>query len=345
MDGVANKVLPAKRSAKGLKQGQTVESFVLLSALGGDCIEDMERLRQDEGMEALLGYRPPAPETARQWLDKFHDETLMSREPLQVSFIPPESRPLVGLKEIRRRTVWAYVEAVHPAWEVTLDIDTQLMETTKEGAQPCYEGYRAFQSAEVCWAETMLVMADEFRQGNVSPSMDMVRLVDEVYEMLPPGPWQVKVRSDSAAYQQECLDYWHNRGWEFAVSADMTPSLKAEIEGLTADAWHLCKIEQDGVIKEWIEVPYVPTRHYERKDSYPYWCVAVRLRHQQGELFRDGTSVRHFAVVSNRWYMEGQALSEWQRGKAGTIEQVHHILANELAAGVFPSGKHGANAT
>ncbi len=32
---VANKVLPAKGSAKGLKQGQSVESFVLLSALGG----------------------------------------------------------------------------------------------------------------------------------------------------------------------------------------------------------------------------------------------------------------------------------------------------------------------
>ena len=69
IESVANRVLPAKGTAKGLKQGQTVESFVLLSALGGDCIDDMESLRQDEGLEALLGYRPPAPETERQWLE------------------------------------------------------------------------------------------------------------------------------------------------------------------------------------------------------------------------------------------------------------------------------------
>jgi hypothetical protein len=37
VDDVANKVLPAKRLVKGLKQGQTLESFVLLSALCGDC--------------------------------------------------------------------------------------------------------------------------------------------------------------------------------------------------------------------------------------------------------------------------------------------------------------------
>jgi len=78
VEAAVKRALPKKKSPRGLSQEQMVESFMLLSALGGDCIDDMERLRQDKGLEAMLSYRPPAPETARQWLDKFHDERLMA---------------------------------------------------------------------------------------------------------------------------------------------------------------------------------------------------------------------------------------------------------------------------
>ena len=337
-------VLPAKKVEKGLSQDQMVECFVLLSALGGGVIDDMERLRQDEGLAVILGYTPPASETARQWLDRFHEEELMVGRPLQGAFIPPESKRLAGLKEVGRKAIHAYVEAALPGWDVTLDVDAQLVETSKAGALYCYEGYKAFQPAEVSWAETGLVLADEFRDGNVPASRDVRRLVDEAYEMLPPGPWRVRVRSDSAAYERENLDHWHNRGWKFAVSADMSPQLRQEVEALPAEAWKIWQEEKRGTVREWAEVPYVPGRTYEERHAEPYRYVAIRVRRQQGELFDDGARMRHFAIVSNIWDMDGQALLEWQRGKAGTIEHIHHILANELAAGVYPSARHGANA-
>lgn len=344
VEAAVERALPKKKSPKGLSQGQMVEVFVLLSALGGDCLEDMERLRADGGLEALLGYRPPAAETARQWLDRFHDEELMAQGKQQRAFVPAESGPLAGLREANRQVVRTYAGRVPPAWEVTLDVDAELVETSKANAQYCYEGYRAFQPIEVVWAETGLVLADEFRAGNVLAGHGIKEIVATAYDLLPPGPWRVRVRSDSAAYQQEVLDHWQEQGWEFAVSADMSRQLRREIEALPSEAWKAWKIDEEGVVREWAEVPFVPTRRREQRDARPYRYVAIRVRRQQGELFADGVGVRHFAVVTNRWDLDGQALLEWQRGKAGTIEHVHHILKSELAAGVYPSAKHGANA-
>jgi len=344
MDLIANKVLPAKKSSKGLTQGQMVESFILLSALGGECLDDMKRIRTDAGLAEILSYQPPAPETARQWLDSFHDEALMRDLPLQGSFIPTESGSLAGLKEENRRIIWTYINNLKPGSKVTLDVDTQLVETTKSEAKYCYEGYKAFQAMKVVWAETLLVLADEFRDGNVHPGKDIQRMVDEALAILPDKDWKVKIRSDSASYDQDLLDHWNSQHCGFAVSADMSKQLKQEIEKLSDNCWHLWKTDKTGVIREWAEVPYVPYRGYEKRDSLPYRYVAIRVRRQQGELFEDGSSVRHYAVVTNLWEMEGQALLEWQRGKAGTIEQVHHILVSDLGAGVFPSAKHGANA-
>jgi hypothetical protein len=36
-----------------------VGAFLLLGALGGDCLEEMERRRQDQGLATLVGYTCP----------------------------------------------------------------------------------------------------------------------------------------------------------------------------------------------------------------------------------------------------------------------------------------------
>ena len=339
----ADKVLPSKKSSKGLTSGQMLECFVLLATLGGECLEDMERLRQDEALAQMLGYAIPASETARQWLDKFHNEEVMKGRPVQGCFLPPESGPLAGLREVNSHVVRAYVQNVKVGKQVTLDIDAHLVETEKAGAQHCYDGFKAFQPIEVCWAESGLVLADEFREGNVPASKDNRRLVDEAYDTLPSGSWEVWIRSDSAAYEQDNLDHWDSNKWKFAVSADMSPQLKGVVEAVPAESWRIMD-EKGGVVREWAEVEYMPSKRNEKKDAKPYRYLAVRLRRQQGELFGDGASVRHFAIVSNIWEMDGKALLEWHRGKAGTIEHVHHVIKGELGGGVYPSGKHGANA-
>jgi hypothetical protein len=54
------------------------------------------------------------------------------------------------------------------------------------------------------------------------------------------------VRSDSAAYEQENLDHGEDRGWKFAVSTDMSPQLKQEIE-----AWYENGLRCVMLVRSW----------------------------------------------------------------------------------------------
>lgn len=86
-------------------------------------------------------------------------------------------------------------------------------------------------------------------------------------------------------------------------------------------------------------MPFVPSEASEQRDRAPLRYVAVRVRPRQGELFADGTTVKHFAVLSNVWEWDGARLLQWHREKAGTIEHVHDVVKNELAGGVLPCGR------
>jgi hypothetical protein len=72
--------------------------------------------------------------------------------------------------------------------------------------------------------------------------------------------------------------------------------------------------------------------------------LAMRVHNKQGELFADGKLYKNYAVATNRWDFDAKRLLEWQREKAGTIEAAHHVSIYELAAGVMPGGRFGANA-
>lgn len=103
--------------------------------------------------------------------------------------------------------------------------------------------------------------------------------------------------------------------------------------------------DEPDAIHEWADGPYVPDDGDHRKARL---CVrrdlAVRSRRRHGELFADGSSVKHFAIVTNR-QGAGLPLIRWHRQKAGPVEHAHHVLTNDLAAAARPSGNVGATAT
>src|SRR5438046_2735271 len=88
-----------KQRERGYDEATFVESFVLLNGVGGECLEDFERLRGDEGLADLIGHSIPSPEAARKFLYEFHDEEKMEaakrqREAGQAAVIPQESAAL-----------------------------------------------------------------------------------------------------------------------------------------------------------------------------------------------------------------------------------------------------------
>ena len=130
----------------------------------------------------------------------------------------------------------------------------------------------------------------------------------------------------------------------FAISARMSEALHAAIQAVPEAAWEAYGEPHPAEIRECAEVPFVPREKTEKKDAQPLRYVAIRIRKQQGELFEDGSRVRHFAVLSNLWEWKAARLIEWHREKAGTIELVHDVIKNELGGGVLPSKYFGANA-
>lgn len=345
-----------KQRQRGFDEATYVESFLVLNALGGDCLDDFDRLREDAGLSQMLGHEIPSPEAARKFLYAFHDqgkiEQAQQELPVgQVSYIPSESEPLRALAQVNQDLVQAVARRAAEQKIATLDVDATVIESWKREAKPTYEGSAGYQPVLALWAEMDLALADEFRDGNVGAHVELLGVTKRALAALPETVTERYYRGDSACYDQRLLKWLRNRQREegpqgyigFAVSARMSESLKEKIRLIPDAGWRPYR-EDTEVICECAELPWDPV---ERKagevlDEVRY--LAIRVRRRQGELFEDGALTRHFAVVTNRFDFDAKRLLEWHREKAGSIEALHDVLKNELAAGVMPCGRFGANA-
>jgi len=350
--------LPLKERKRGLSEGQTIETLVLLQTAGGDCPEDIQILTGDPCLERGLGFALPKVTALRSFLERFHDESLADLRPKreeQKSFILPSSQPVQGFQQVQagtvRRIAKLYAEQGQPLSLATVDQDATIIESHKQAALCHYEGGRGYQPMVAVWAEADLVLADEFRDGNVPARQAPLTCAKLAFTALPETIKERYFRGDSACHENELIGWLKHpdRSQEaggrigFAVSAVQSEELAAALGQVAHKEWKTFATEGDGTLRQWAEVDFVPGEAVEKKDSKPLRYVGLRLLKPQGSLFADGSDRHHHAVLTNLDW-NGAKLLNWHREKAGTVEHVHDEVKNALGGGHMPSQHFAANA-
>jgi hypothetical protein len=252
--------------------------------------------------------------------------------------VPRESAGLEGLEEINRTLVARGADEKNAT--ATIDHDGTLIESHKQEARVAYEGTRGYQPLMAVWAEEQLIVADEFRDGNVAGGEDPLSSAKRAFANLPAWVTQRYFRADSAAYYAPLLKYLAEEGIGFSISADMTKELRACCLAVAGERWSEFEAREHELV-HLAEIEFAPGEW--PKDAKPLRYVAMRFTPLQADLF-EGRVVRYLAVVSNRTELNAADLVRWHWQKAGTIEHVHRTMKDELAAGVMPSGRFGVNA-
>jgi hypothetical protein len=195
---------------------------------GGTCLEDIERLRNDESyMNGLDAERIPDPTTAGDFLRRF-DETWI--------FALQET-----INETRRK-VWELQEASFQK-EAIIDVDGTIAGTTGEckgGMDIAYNGIWGYAPLVVTLANTNEVLYLVNRPGN-RPSCDgAVEWLDLAIDRVAPVFKKIWLRGDTDFSLTHNFDRWDERVG-FVFGYDAKTKLIEMADALPESSWKLLK--------------------------------------------------------------------------------------------------------
>lgn len=334
-----------KLKKKGWKEWELIETIVALVVAGGEHMEDVALLRSDVAMQQLLKQRSgiPSAKAIERFLKLFHEEA--SKPEDSKAWVPQESAALQGLGTITQTLAKRLIQLAGLS-TVTIENDATIIKSHKQAAEGTYKGGTGYQPVVGTVAELGLVLADEFRDGNVPAKHEPLAFFKKCRQALPQSVKSVQTRLDGAYYDHELMDYLKTEEILFTITAMKSQSLVEWIEALPDTQW----TELTGTDREWTELPWTSaagTRETMADRSLRY--LITRKKHKQWELFKEEFKAdvtpkdRYEAIASNR-NESGTWLIRWHYGKAGNIEHTHDRIKNDLGGGVLPCAEFGANA-
>src|ERR1700730_10881245 len=173
------------------------------------------QLREDAGLKEMLGHDIHSPEAARKFLYQFHDEKSLEQAQSelpagQVSYIPQESVALRGLAQVNQELVQEIGKRCAEQKIATIDLDATIIESWKKEARATYQGGKGYQPMLALWAEMDLVVAEEFRDGNVPAHSELLPIAKRAFQALPSTVNEYLFRGDSACWDQNLVTWLRN---------------------------------------------------------------------------------------------------------------------------------------
>jgi len=192
----------------------------------GDCLEDIEHLRNDEVyLDALGAQRIPDPTTAGDFCRRFTREDVETLMDL--------------INEIRAK-VWKQQPTGFFS-EATIDADGILAPTTgecKEGMDMSYKGLWGYHPLLISLANTGEPLYLVNRSGNCTSSDQAAPYLDRAIAFcLTAGFLAILLRGDTDFSQTGYLDGWDDKGVRFIFGMNAMPNLIERADNLPEDLW------------------------------------------------------------------------------------------------------------
>jgi hypothetical protein len=270
-----------KKRESGYPESEHILALAANAFVGGEYLEDLEALREDGAIQRAIGRQEiPDPTTAGDFCRRF---TLGHLLQLNRAY-----------GEIERGVYERRPEVTH--W--TVDVDAKVHEVygeKKQGAAKSYNGIYSLQPMYGFVDETDEMIHCELRSGNTHPGAGGTGFLRRLKRKIPPTVKGVHVRSDSALYNKEVVEFCEKEGWSFTITADQTGPLMRAIGKLPESAWQR---DSEDESLSYGELWYQPVE-WPRAYRYLVRREKKEAKGEQEALF-EILSYSYYVVVTNR---------------------------------------------
>lgn len=299
--------LPRPGSGRGYPPSQYVLPLLVLFHGGGHKLNDLRELL---GMPRL-----PAACTVGDWLRR------MGQHP----------GGLAGLERVNAYLVGEVLRRQEPRAGYTLDVDATSIESEKAEAQWTYQKVQGYQPLVGFLAELGLVLRERFREGNVPAGAGARAFLEHCHIGMPAGQRIAYLRSDSAFYQAEVLEWRWGHGVRFTVTADQDAAVRQALLAIPEGQWH--PYQHDRRLAE--------TVHTMNHTTQAFRLVVQRWPKRQPELF-DPHPYHYHVIAPDREEAPEVIIS--LHNQRGEVENYFKELKSGFGLAWMPCGESYANA-